>query len=159
MVQAEAPHAVMVAAGYMGPENRDYLKECHKFSTFEYLGTLDRDAKLRFLESLDVICVPSPYADPKGTYLLEALAAGTPFVQARHGAFPEIAAKTGGGLLADAPDPKSIAETLLELIRDRPRVRRLAAAGLAGVHREYGLRKSAERALEIYATAIMGVAK
>ena len=152
LVQAEEPHAVMQAAGYMGSEHREYLNECHKFSKFEYLGTLDRDQKQRFLEGLDVICVPSPYADPKGTYLLEALAAGTPFVQARHGAFSEIEAKTGGGLLADSADPQPIAAKLLELIRDRPRVRALAEAGLAGVHREYGLRRSAERAVEIYAS-------
>jgi glycosyltransferase involved in cell wall biosynthesis len=150
LVKSEAPNAVMQAAGYMGAENREYLRECHKFSEFEYLGTMDRDQKQRFLESQDVLCVPSPYADPKGTYLLEALAAGTPFVQARHGAFPEIAAKTGGGLLADGPDPRSIAATLLDLIRNRERVRELAAAGLQGVHREYSLRKSAEKALAIY---------
>ena len=159
LIREEAPNVTMQAAGYLGAEHREYLRECHKFSQFEYLGAMDRDQKQRFLEGIDVLSVPSPYADPKGTYLLEGLAAGTPFVQARHGAFPEIASKTGGGLLADGPDPRSIAATLLELIRNRERVRELAAAGLEGVHREYSLRKSAERALEIYSRVATGAAK
>ncbi len=150
LVKREAPEAVLEAAGYMAPEHRDYLTECQKIAPFQYLGTLDRSGKQKFLASLDVLSVPSPYADPKGTYLLEAMAAGTPFVQPRHGAFPEIAAKTGGGLLADSAEPEAIARVLLDLVRDRSKVRQLAADGLAGVHREYGLTKSAERALQIY---------
>ena len=53
-------------------------------------ATLDRDRKIAFLRELDVISVPSPYAEPKGLYLLEALANGVPAVQPRHGAFPEM---------------------------------------------------------------------
>jgi glycosyltransferase involved in cell wall biosynthesis len=150
IVKKSAPEAELVAAGYMGPEYRDYLKECLKIAPFEYKGTLDRHAKQDYLASLDVICVPSPYADPKGTYLLEAMAAGTPFVQPAHGAFPEIAARTGGGILASAPEPEPIAEALLSLIQNRARVRELAKAGHEGVRREYSLEKSAARAIQIY---------
>jgi glycosyltransferase involved in cell wall biosynthesis len=153
LVKAESPRVVMKAAGYMASEHRSYLKECHKFSEFEYLGVMDREQKQRFLESQDVICVPGPYADPKGTYALEALAAGTPFVQARHGVFTEIAEKTGGGFLAESTDPRDIAAALLTLARNRERVRSLATAGTEGVRREYSLQRSAERALEIYSRA------
>lgn len=156
LVKMQDPNVVMTAAGYMAPEQRDYLKECHKFSDFEYLGVMDRDQKLRFLESQDVICVPGPYADPKGTYALEALAAGTPFVQARHGVFTEIAEKTGGGLLAASTDPRDIADALLLLAKDRERVRGLAKAGAEGVRREYSLERSAERAIEIYSRVANG---
>ena len=43
--------------------------------------------------------VPATYAEPKGIFLLEAMANGVPVVQPRHGAFPEILETTGGGLL------------------------------------------------------------
>ena len=52
----------------------------------------------RFLQSLDVMSVPATYAEPKGIFLLEAMANGVPVVQPRRGAFPEIIEKTGGGL-------------------------------------------------------------
>ena len=85
----------------------------------------------------------SPLKEPRSE-------AGTPFVSPAHGAFPEIAASSGGGLLVASADPEPVAETLRTLVRDRVQLRELAAAGLAGVHREYSLRRSAERAVEIY---------
>ena len=57
---------------------------------FEYFGTVDRDSKARFLQSIDVLSVPSGYHEPKGLYLLEAMASGVPVVQPNHGAFPEM---------------------------------------------------------------------
>ena len=63
-------------------------------------GTVDRDDKARFLQSIDVLSVPSGYHEPKGLYLLEAMAAGVPVVQPNHGAFPEMLGRTGGGILS-----------------------------------------------------------
>ena len=44
------------------------------------------------LPSIDVLSVPSGYHEPKGLYLLEAMACGVPVVQPDHGAFPELIA-------------------------------------------------------------------
>ncbi|BDC50171.1 glycosyl transferase family 1 [Bryobacterales bacterium F-183] len=156
LVQRELPDAVLEVAGYL--DNKAYLATCQRIAPFVYHGTVDREAKQRFLARMDVLSVPSPYADPKGTYLLEAMAAGTPFVQPNHGAFPEIARKTGGGVLVSAAEPEPIAEELIALGRNRGRLRELAARGLAGVHREYGLRASAERAVGVY-ERVAGLAK
>ena len=123
---------------------------------FVYHGTLDREAKQRFLERVDVLSIPSPYAEPKGLYLLEGLAAGTPFVQPAHGAFPEIERKTGGGVLASSADPEPVAERLLALGRDRGLLATLAEQGLAGVRREYSLEKSAGRLLDLYSRVANG---
>ena len=65
---------------------------------FEYRGELDRMQKIDFLRSLDVLSVPATYEEPKGIFLLEAMASGVPVVQPRRGAFPEIVRPTGGGL-------------------------------------------------------------
>ena len=148
MVRRELPDTVLEAAGYL--DNKPYLAQCQKIAPFTYHGTVDREAKQRFLERMDVICVPSPYADPKGTYLLEGMAAGTPFVQPNHGAFPEIARKTGGGVLVSGAEPEAVAEQLIALGRDRERLRQLAANGIEGVRREFSLRASAERAAALY---------
>ena len=40
---------------------------------FTYHGAVDRDGKLAFLQSLDVLSVPAPYDEPKGVFLLEAM--------------------------------------------------------------------------------------
>ena len=62
--------------------------------TSKYEGSPDRAGKIAFLQSIDVFSMPSPYADPKGLSLLEAMANGVPVVQPSRGAFPEIVGKT-----------------------------------------------------------------
>ena len=66
---------------------------------FRYHGELDRGAKLAYLRELSVLSVPGAYADPKGLFLLEAMASGVPIVQPRRGAATEIVETTGGGIL------------------------------------------------------------
>ncbi len=53
---------------------------------FEYRGELDRAAKVAFFHELDVLSVPTTYKEPKGLFLMEAMASGVPVVQPRRGA-------------------------------------------------------------------------
>ena len=64
------------------------------------------------IRSYYVLSVPAVYDEPKGLFLLEALASGVPVVQPKRGAFVEIVERTGGGLLVDADDPESLADGL-----------------------------------------------
>jgi glycosyltransferase involved in cell wall biosynthesis len=114
-----------------------------------YRGVPDREGKVRFLQGLDVLSVPSPYLEPKGMYVLESLAAGVPVVQPRHGAFPEILEKTGGGVLFEPDDVNALADAILPLREDRARTAQLGREGAEGVRRHYGVARMAERALEV----------
>ena len=96
--------------------------------------------------------MPSPYAEPKGLYLLEALANGVPCVQPRHGAFPEVLERTGGGVLFEPNDAASLADRLLVLASDRDAARALGRQGASGVRRHYSVARMADRALEVYAS-------
>ena len=53
-----------------------------------------------------MLSVPATYEEPKGIFLLEAMASGVPVVQPRRGAFPEIIESTGGGLIVEPDEPK-----------------------------------------------------
>jgi hypothetical protein len=73
--------ARLEAAGYIAPEHRPYLQQIERElqaaglgGEFHYHGTLDRAAKVAFFQSIDVLSVPSVYKEPKGLYLLEAMA-------------------------------------------------------------------------------------
>jgi len=105
----------------------------------EFRPNLDRRAKQEFLRDLTVFSVPATYGEAFGVYVLEALAAGVPVVQPRHGAFPELLAATGGGLLCAPDDPAALAAALRELLRDPDRARRLGAAGRAVVRAEFSV--------------------
>jgi glycosyltransferase involved in cell wall biosynthesis len=153
--------ARLLAAGYLAPEHRGYLagvagalREAGLQGEFRYLGVLDRADKIAFLQGLDAFSVPSPYAEPKGLYLLEALANGIPCVQPRHGAFPEVLGRTGGGRLFPPNDAASLAGELLALLADRDTAWALGLAGAEGVRRHHSLARMADRALEVYETVV-----
>ena len=86
---------------------------------FVYRGAVDRAGKLEFLRSLDVLSVPATYDEPKGMFLLEAMASGVPVVQPRRGAFTEVVEKTGGGLLVEPDSPEALADGLHRMWSDR----------------------------------------
>ena len=115
---------------------------------FEYIGSPDKGGKLQFLQSLHAFSVPTTYREPKGIYVLEALANGVPVVQPAHGAFPEMLAKTGGGLLVPPEDVSGLAEGLCRLIEDECERVRLAKEGLQGVSREHAGEVLAARSRE-----------
>jgi len=158
--------ARLEAAGYLGPEHRGYLAGVEQAlekagleSEFRYHGTVDRAGKLAFLRTIDVLSVPSPYAEPKGLYLLEAMASGAPWVQPRHGAFPEVLDKTGGGLLFEPQDTRDLAGKLLVLARDRSQARELGQRGAEGVRRHYDAAQMADRSLEVFQAVVDDAAR
>ena len=146
------------AAGYLAPEHRAYLrgverelKDAGFGGEFRFHGELDRAGKIEFLRSLDVLSVPSTYDEPKGIFLLEAMACGTPVVQPRRGAFPEVLERTGGGLLVDPDSAPALAGGILRLWQDRALAAELGRRGAQGVREHYSAVHMAAGALEAYA--------
>jgi glycosyltransferase involved in cell wall biosynthesis len=149
--------ARLVAAGYLAPEHRPYLEEIRRKmrewgleKEFEYQGEVDRAQKTAFLQGIDVFSVPAVYEEPKGLFLLEALANGVPVVQPRRGAFPEILDKTGGGLIVAAGDSSALADACLDLWRDPEKAFALGRAGAQGVREHYEVGVMAEAAEQAY---------
>ncbi len=157
--ETEFSRATLEVAGYLAPEHREYLrgierkmKDAGMEHEFCYRGVLDRSRKIDFLRNLNVLCVPSTYDEPKGIFLLEAMASGVPVVQPRRGAFPEILQKTGGGILVEPDDTASLAQGILSLWKDPALAEELGKRGAQGVREHYGASRMAARALEVYAS-------
>jgi glycosyltransferase involved in cell wall biosynthesis len=153
-------NARLEAAGYLAPEHKPYLqrieRQLHAWGLggeFRYHGALDRAAKVSFLRSIDVLSVPSTYREPKGLYLLEAMACGVPVVAPQHGAFPEMLTKTSGGLLARPGDPASFADGLAAIRNHPTQARQMGRSGAAGVQQHYSVARMADRVVEIYSEA------
>jgi len=143
----------------MAPHYASYLAEARNIlgraglgGEFTYRGAIDRSAKLEFLRQLDVLSVPATYDEPKGMFLLEAMAAGTPVVVPRRGAFVEVVEKTRGGLLVAPDDPGALADGLYALWSDPSHTARLAAAAFDGVRTHYTVAQSASRLVDVYGT-------
>jgi glycosyltransferase involved in cell wall biosynthesis len=119
----------------------------------EFFPNIEREEKLRFLAALSVLSVPATYGESFGLYVLEALAAGVPVVQPRHGAFPEVLAATGGGTLVEPDDAQSLADGLEQLLRDPERRSALGATGRAAVLERFGVERMAREFAAVCAQA------
>jgi glycosyltransferase involved in cell wall biosynthesis len=149
------------AAGYLDPEQNSYLSGIRTSmeswglsDQFTYHGELDRRDKVNYLKSLSVLSVPETYDDPKGLFLLEALACGIPVVQPRRGASVEIVETTGGGLLVEPDKPEALADALLELWQDPQKRIALGNQGSRAVREHYNANRMAAAALAIYRSVI-----
>jgi glycosyltransferase involved in cell wall biosynthesis len=144
-------------AGWLGSRDRAYLEQCMRNlrswgleDVVEYVGEVDRTQKIDFIHSLDVLSVPTVYREPKGLYVLEALANGVPVVQPRHGAFPEMIEATGGGILVDPQSPEALAAGLRELMDDPGKRQSLGRQGKEAVHRNHTDTAMARATLALY---------
>ncbi len=157
------PPSRLRVAGYRGPEHQAYfdgivrrLEAAGLAGEFEYAGAPDRAGKFAFLRSLDVFCVPSPYHEPKGLYLLEAMAAGVPVVVPPHGAFPAMIRATGGGVEATSSDATDIATAILSLWHAPDTAREHGRRGYQCVREHYTVARMAESVEAVYAEAAGG---
>ncbi|TWT80676.1 Glycogen synthase [Planctomycetes bacterium CA13] len=143
-------------AGWLGEVNRPYLnsiedriREANLAARFCYHGSPTLEQKVRFLQSLDLLSVPTEYEDPKGLFALEAIASGVPVVLPDHGGFGELVASTSGGVVVPPNDHYALADAILALKNDPQRRTELAEKGVAMVHQKHSIEAacSALRAL------------
>ncbi len=134
---------------------RARLREEGLESEAEFFPNVDRDQKLRFLKSLSALSVPTVYGESFGLYTLESMAAGTPVVQPRHAAFPEIVEATGGGVLYEpGDDPAALAAAVTGLLSDPGRAREIGSRGRDAVFADFSAEAMARRTAEIFERAV-----
>jgi glycosyltransferase involved in cell wall biosynthesis len=155
-------NARLRAAGYLAPEHRTYLSEIQEAmdqanlgSEFNYEGVLDREQKIAFLQTINVLSVPATYNEPKGIFLLEAMACGVPLVQPRRGAFTEIVEKAGSGLLVEPDNLDALAEGLLTLASRPDLAESFGQSGFEKVREHYSVASMADSALEAYRSVMV----
>jgi glycosyltransferase involved in cell wall biosynthesis len=155
--ERDLPPLRLHVAGYMAASDKRYLQEIERrlkragvLERYAYAGELDRAEKIAFLQSLDVMALPTVYRESKGLPALEAMANAVPIVVPAHGTFPELIADSGGGLLCDPEDPRSLASRLAELIRDTSLAEDLGRRGQEAVQDRYHADLMAERTRQLY---------
>lgn len=155
--RGDLPSSRLIVAGYLGEDSRIYLQgiqrqmELEGFGDeFDYVGALNREDKIEFLGGLDVLSVPATYDEPKGIFLLEAMASGVPVVQPRRGAFPEILGLTAGGVLVEPDDKVSLAKGILSVYQDIDLATELSTSGQRGVREHYHVGLMADRTLDVF---------
>ncbi len=131
-------------------QQRDKLSARGMLADVEFCEGLNKEHRLKFLQSLSILSVPMPHPEAFGMFILEALACGVPVVQPRIGAFPEIITATGGGLCYDPAAPKGLIQALESLLLNPEAARTLGRTGYRNVSREFNIKRTAERILAVY---------
>ncbi len=154
---ASLPPLRLHAAGYLAAADKPYLAEIETrmrewglADRFAYLGEPDRAGKIAFLQSLDMMSVPTVYRESKGLSVLEAMANHVPVVLPAHGTFPELIEDTGGGLLHEPGSAASLADALRRLILDPALANDLGRRGGEAIRDRYHADAMAQRTLELY---------
>ena len=155
LVQKEIPEVRLQIAGYRPRQHAAYFKGLRRRMASWGEGFLDAGSpetlpeKIFILEHCDVVSVPTEFLEPKGLYVLESLANGTPVVQPGHGSFPELIDSTGGGWLAEPKDPAALAEKLLIPLTDNVARQHAAERGYDGVRAKHSPRALAAATIEV----------
>jgi glycosyltransferase involved in cell wall biosynthesis len=151
------PPCRLHVSGWLGGSHRPYFDELQRrlkgwglAEQVQYVAAPDHVSKVRFLQGLDVLSVPTVYREPKGLYVLEALANGVPVVQPRHGSFPELIEATGGGLLVEPNDPHDLARALRRLLDDPAHRQELGRKGKERVQQHFTADRMARETAAVF---------
>lgn len=152
-----APKCRLRVSGWLGGSDRAYFDDLSRRiagdglqDSFEHVECPDHASKIAFYHSIDVLSVPTTYREPKGLYVLEALANGVPVVQPAHGSFPELIEATGGGLLFNPGDPQQLADGLLRLLTDASLRAELGRKGKAAVFERFHAQRMADETITVF---------
>jgi glycosyltransferase involved in cell wall biosynthesis len=144
-------------SGWLGGNHQSYIEEIRKKlkergleEHFLHVEAPDHESKVRFFQDIDVLSVPTTYREPKGLYVLEALANGVPVVQPRHGSFPELIEATGGGLLVEPEDSHDLARALRQLLDNPAHRHELGRKGKEAVQARFHADRMAAETATIY---------
>jgi len=153
ILKKQLPDAKLKLGGFMPAQHQDYfngaLAPLNAYqSDIDHIGSPATFAeKVEFYKSVDVLSVPTEFLEPKGIYVLEAMANGVPVVQPAHGAFPEVIARTGGGILTSPRTPRDLA-TALERLNDPVERHSLSQSAWTNVREHYNLETMAKKTIE-----------
>lgn len=141
------PDSRLVIAGFLPRQHRKWFRNRLVRAQrvlgpdrLRWLGSpADRLQKFQLLRSMDVLCVPTEYHEPKGLFVLEAALAGVPSVLPRHGAFPERIECLRFGSLFDPSDPAALPSALTDAFARRDEHIRNRAALQSSVREHHSM--------------------
>ncbi len=149
IIHAHMPDAKLIIAGEGKMETR--LKDMAKISGLAqailFYPVTRKPSEI--LPLLDVFILPSR-EEGFGLAILEAQAAGVPVIASRVGGIPDLVEDGKTGSLVAPEDPVALAQTILEALRDKDRLARIAKAGRRSVENNYGADTMVEKTLTLY---------
>jgi glycosyltransferase involved in cell wall biosynthesis len=99
---------------------------------------------------LDILVVPTLIPEGFGNTVLEAMAASRPVIATKLGGPTEIIVDGTTGILVDPQDPNELAESILDLLRNREKRKRMGMAGRQRLIDMFDIKLMIEKILSLY---------
>jgi glycosyltransferase involved in cell wall biosynthesis len=126
------------------------LKALRLSESVEVVSDYEGPSRKEFLRSLSVMALPARKPLAYGLFAMEACACGVPFVVPKTGVFPELAAKTGAGVVYEPNNPVRLAETLRPLLTEPKSIEQLGQKGRRAVEDAYSIDTTIERMVKLF---------
>jgi glycosyltransferase involved in cell wall biosynthesis len=147
---------LIVTGGQTG-DDKPYLKQIRKkldktglISDVDFHKDFEGCGRKAFFAKASVISVPVRNGEAFGIYIAESLASGIPVVQPALGAFPEVLATTGGGIIYGDNTPESLSSSLKLLLDDPVRLMHLSEEARKGAEKHLSIHELAKKFIEVY---------
>jgi glycosyltransferase involved in cell wall biosynthesis len=114
-----------------------------------FQGTVEHDQLWRILARA-AVCVYPSHMESQGIVIVEAMAMGKAVVASNTGPGPEVVEDGVSGLLCNPHQPESIAEKVIQLLRDAELRRRLGAAARQRAVEHFSVEVLVGRNLDFY---------
>ena len=149
ILREEAPRIKVIIVGE-GPLRMELDKLTKDIRVEDMVFFLGFRADIpQILASLDLF-VLSSYLEGMGSSILDAMACRLPVVATKVGGIPEVVTHEKTGLLVTPQRPKSLADAILRLYRDRELASRLGDKGFEIVQRKFSAESMAQKIIRVY---------
>lgn len=137
-----------------GPEERRLRALARQLNLTDHLTFITNLPDFRSaIRAMDIFCLPS-LMQGLGTVMLEAMSLGRPVIATGVGGVTSIVRDDGTGLVVPAADSNTLAERILELLKDPIRARAIGSAARQQVIESFDARQMVELTADEYRSAI-----
>ncbi len=147
----------LILTGGKTGDDKPYLKQIRKkllksglLSSVDFHNDFEGCGRKAFFAKSSVISVPVRNGEAFGIYIAESLASGIPVVQPALGAFPEVLAATGGGIIYEENNPEALSAALKQLLDDPVRLMHLSEQARKGAEQHLNIKNLAKELVDTY---------
>ena len=146
----EAGHEIRIVIAGSGPEERSLRKLAASLQLSRRLTFVDGGVAMAgYLEAIDIYCLPS-LQQGLGVLMLEAMALGRPVIASGVGGVMSVIEDNVHGLIVPPSDSRSLSDRIIELLQDRDKARRIAAAGQQMVRDRFNENRMLDEVIQVY---------
>lgn len=152
-IKQEMPNTRLIVAGPGTNLRKPYEKWARNHGLSEddliFTGYVPEEDKARYFKTADVYCSPATSRESFGIVLMEAMAVSKPVVASNIDGYSSVVTHGQDGMLVPPRDTKSLAQTIITVLKDEELRKRLSANARITAE-SYSWEKVAQRVLDYY---------